>query len=90
VNKTSEQPVGIEIAAGIAELRDRLNGTAKDYYTIEEVARLTDRAEYTVRKWISDGQLTAHPLRVQRPKNCHRSTNFGDWLYVPIRGALPH
>ncbi len=52
-------PVLAQILDGLRDIRDRLAGTRKDWYTIEEVARLTGRTSYSVRRWVKDGRITA-------------------------------
>ena len=43
----------------IDEVLSRVNGTCKSHYTVEEVAELTGRSAYTVRRWISDKLISA-------------------------------
>ena len=45
----------------------------KDWYTTAEVAKLLDRAEYTVREWCRQGRIRA------RKKPCGRGKG-GEWL----------
>ena len=45
----------------------------KDWYATVEVAKLLDRAEYTVREWCRQGRITA------RKKPCGRGKG-GEWL----------
>ena len=40
-------------------LRDLLAGRRKDNFVVEEVAELTGRSEYTIRRWIAEGKLKA-------------------------------
>src|SRR5262249_18473637 len=46
----------------LAAMLDLLAGQHKDFYTVEEVAALAGRSEYTVRRWIADGAVT--PIRL--------------------------
>jgi excisionase family DNA binding protein len=52
-----------EILSSIRELREILAGAHKPLYTIEEVAELTGRSAYTVRRWVNEGRI--HATRVQ-------------------------
>ncbi len=45
----------------------------KDWYTTAEIAKLLDRAEYTVREWCRQGRIRA------RKKPCGRGKG-GEWL----------
>ena len=45
----------------------------KDWYSTAEVARLLDKAEYTVREWCRQGRIRA------RKKPCGRGKG-GEWL----------
>jgi excisionase family DNA binding protein len=40
-------------------LRDLLAGRRKDNFVVEEVAELTGRSGYTIRRWIAEGKLKA-------------------------------
>ncbi len=40
-------------------LHELLSGRRKEHYVVEEVAAMTGRSEYTVRRWVSQGQLRA-------------------------------
>jgi excisionase family DNA binding protein len=51
------------VLAELGELRAIIQGTRKDYYTVDELARLTGRTAYTVRRWITEGRLQA--IRVE-------------------------
>lgn len=48
-----------QIRRDLADLRQALAGARKDYYTVEEVARLVGRSAYTVRRWITEGRIRA-------------------------------
>jgi excisionase family DNA binding protein len=48
-----------ELKVGQEEIRAQLGGRLKDQYTVAEVAELTRRAPYTVRRWIKEGVLRA-------------------------------
>ena len=40
-------------------LRELLAGHRKETFVVEEVAELTGRSEYTIRRWITEGKLKA-------------------------------
>lgn len=40
-------------------LRELLARRRKDHYVVEEIAELTGRSCYTIRRWISEGRLSA-------------------------------
>ena len=52
-------PVLAQILEGLRDLRDRIAGARKDWYTVEEVAALTGRTPYTVRRWIAERRIEA-------------------------------
>jgi len=47
--------------------------TLKDWYSTEEVAKIVNKAEYTVREWCRQGRITA------KKKICGRGKG-GEWL----------
>jgi excisionase family DNA binding protein len=57
-----------EIRAAIEDIRSQLAGTHKSHYTVEEVAELTGRTPYTVRRWIAEGRLRATRVHGTGPK----------------------
>jgi len=60
-----------EIKHMLAALVERQ--AVKDWYSTAEVARLLDKAEYTVREWCRQGRIRA------RKKPCGRGKG-GEWL----------
>lgn len=50
------------------EIRATLVGQHKDFHTVEEIADLTGRSEYTVRRWISEGRITATRVHGTGPR----------------------
>jgi excisionase family DNA binding protein len=48
-----------EILDGLRDLREQLAGVRKEWYTVEEVAELTGRSAYTVRRWAKAGLIQA-------------------------------
>lgn len=43
----------------IQEIHQFVTSRAKSHYTVEEIAHQVGRSEYTVRKWIKDGDISA-------------------------------
>jgi excisionase family DNA binding protein len=43
----------------LTEVRDRLAGHHKPVYTVEELAGLTGRSPYTIRRWIKQHKIEA-------------------------------
>ena len=61
-------PILGEILAQLRDIREQLSAKTKDYFTVEEVARLTGRSAFTVRRWISAGQLLAERVAGMGPR----------------------
>jgi excisionase family DNA binding protein len=68
----SQEPVGLlndlvaalntlfaPLKADLEYIRATLSARRKDHYTVEEVARLTGRSAYTIRRWITEQRLKA-------------------------------
>jgi excisionase family DNA binding protein len=51
-----------EVRGGLEFIREMLQGHRKPYYTVEELARLSARSAYTVRRWISAKKI--HAIRI--------------------------
>jgi excisionase family DNA binding protein len=49
-------------------LRELLAARRKEHYVVEEVAELTGRSPYTIRRWVSEGKLQAIRLRDGGPR----------------------
>jgi excisionase family DNA binding protein len=49
-------------------LNERLSRRTKSHLTVEEVAELTGRAAYTVRRWVKEKKLVAQRIREGGPK----------------------
>jgi hypothetical protein len=58
----------IELRGAIDELGSRLDGSTKELLTIEEIARLTARAPYTIRRWVKEGLIDAIRLAGSGPR----------------------
>jgi excisionase family DNA binding protein len=56
------------LAVQLADIRDTLAAKRKPQYTVDEVADLTGRSAYTVRRWISEGRLKAIRISGTGPK----------------------
>jgi len=52
-------PVLAQILDDLRDIREMLSGLRKEWYTIEEVAELTGRTAYTIRRWVKEGRITA-------------------------------
>ena len=52
-----------QVTAALTDVSDRLADRTKDYYSVKEVAELTKRSEYTVRRWIEEGRLEAEKIQ---------------------------
>jgi excisionase family DNA binding protein len=52
-------PILTHILQGVRDILALLAGTRKEYYTVEEVAELTGRTPYTVRRWINEKRIAA-------------------------------
>jgi excisionase family DNA binding protein len=48
-----------QILHELQEIRGQLAGSRKAYYTIEEIAELTGRSQYTVRRWVKENRIQA-------------------------------
>jgi len=49
-------------------LRELLVGRHKDHYRVDEIAEMTGRSAYTVRRWIAEGKLQAIRLQDGGPR----------------------
>jgi excisionase family DNA binding protein len=61
-------PVGERILRELHEIRELLAGARKPVLTVEEVAALTGRTPYTVRRWIALGRIRATRVNGSGPK----------------------
>jgi excisionase family DNA binding protein len=52
-------PVLAQILGELREIRGTLAGAHKPFWTIEEIAELTGRSAFTVRRWVKEGRITA-------------------------------
>src|SRR5262249_16111603 len=48
-----------DILAAIDDVRKQLARKVKHYFTVDEIADLTGRTPFTVRRWIKEGRITA-------------------------------
>ncbi len=56
------------IERGQQEIREILAGRTKPFHTVEEVAELTGRSDYTVRRWISENRISATRIEGTGPR----------------------
>jgi excisionase family DNA binding protein len=61
-------PVLTDIFHALDEIRTRMAGAYKPLLTVEEVARLTGRSAYTVRRWVKDGRIKATRISGTGPR----------------------
>src|SRR4051812_36149786 len=52
-------PVLVQILDELRQIRERLVGMHKPWYTVEEIAETTGRAPYTIRRWVKEGRIKA-------------------------------
>ncbi len=52
----------------VTDIRHLLTERRKDYYSVDEVAGLTGRSAYTVRRWISEGRVEATRIAGTGPR----------------------
>ena len=52
----------------LMSLHDLLAARRKEHLVVDEVAELTGRSAYTIRRWITEGKLTAIRLRDGGPR----------------------
>jgi len=48
-----------QLLTEIHDIRALLEGRLKSLYTVEEIAKITGRSVYTIRRWITEGRLEA-------------------------------
>jgi excisionase family DNA binding protein len=58
----------LQVESKLDDLHELLRSRRKDSYTVEEVAELTGRSQYTVRRWIAEGKLRAIRLAEGGPR----------------------
>ena len=52
----------------VDDIREQLTSKCKPHYTVEEIAGLVGRSPYTIRRWISEGRITAIRINGTGPK----------------------
>lgn len=57
-----------ELFAKLDAIRDLIAQRRKDHFCVEEIAELTGRSAYTIRRWVAEGKLTAIRLRDGGPR----------------------
>jgi hypothetical protein len=76
-----------EVKAMLAVLVDRQ--TVKDFYEIEEFARLVGKAEFTVREWCRLGRIRAEKKLSGRGAHARWAVPHAEWLRFQREGLLP-
>jgi excisionase family DNA binding protein len=61
-------PLLTRILDDLRVIRSMLAGTRKDFYTVEEVAQLTGRTSYTVRRWVTANRIAATRVEGTGPR----------------------
>src|SRR5262245_30861609 len=61
-------PLLAQILDGLRDIRELLSGLRKEWYTIEEVAELTGRTAYTIRRWVKQGRIAATRVNGTGPR----------------------
>jgi hypothetical protein len=75
------------IEAMLAALLDRQ--TVKEYYDIDEFARLTGKASFTVREWCRLGRIRAEKRRSGRGAFAAWVVSHQEWQRYQREGLLP-
>jgi predicted transcriptional regulator len=65
------------------------NAPGKAWYTTAEVARLLDRAEWTVREWCRNGRVHATKRAGGRGKHKEWSISHAELIRITNEGLLP-
>jgi len=52
-------PLHAHILKGLRDILALLKGTRKEFYTVHEVAELTGRTPYTIRRWLAERRISA-------------------------------
>jgi transposase len=69
-NGGASDPVAYELAAirnELSELRKLITASSpKEYYSVNEAAKLLDRAPFTVRQWCNNGRIYASKRLLRR------------------------
>lgn len=58
----------VELKAELAGVKSALGSRQKPVLTIEEIAELTGRSAYTIRRWVKERRLTATRIQGTGPK----------------------
>lgn len=75
------------IEAMLAALVERQ--TVKDFYEIDEFARLVGKRPFTVREWARLGRIKATKRRSGRGPHCTWAISHGELLRYQRHGLLP-
>ena len=61
----------------------------REWYTVEQFARLVGRSEFTVREWCRRGRIHAEKKNSGRGKFLGWSVSHEEWLRCQREGLLP-
>ena len=75
-----------ELLRRVTEIGDLLAGQNKDLYTVAEVAELTHRSKYTIRRWCQEGKI--HASRVAGTGSRGRLLISAQALHDVMRSGL--
>jgi hypothetical protein len=80
-----------DLRAAIAEIRDLLinQQAARDWYSLDEIARLLGKAEFTVREWCRNGRIHAQKKGSGRGKYQSWVVSHAELLRIRREGLLP-
>jgi len=76
-----------ELRAMVLQLMERQ--TPKNYYEIEEFARLTGKAPLTCREWARHGRIRAEKKLSGRGGHSRWAVPHAEWLRYQREGLLP-
>jgi transposase len=95
VNKRRDRAVTLEeLSAQLERMETLLRSlvdreTVKEWYSVEEVARLVGKAEFTVREWCRRGRIVAQKRAYRRGKSAEWMIAHEELMRVRNHGLLP-
>jgi hypothetical protein len=63
--------------------------TVKDWYTVEELARMAGREPFTVREWARNGRIRAEKKLSGRGAHASWTVSHSEWQRFQREGLLP-